>query len=144
MTIIYSYRNTMRNAKPVPDDFNPPPPPVVKAGDARRRLIDISNRWNEEMRRRRETLLTWRNQGEDETYLKYAEWIIQHVEAKHRMPTGAIMSRGRAKPIIAARREAIRLIHTHCRKAGKPLNYSDTGRIMDLDHTSVRSALGLK
>lgn len=62
--------------------------------------------------------------------------IIRFVALKHRIGYWDIIGRDSRRPIVAARREAVHLVRSHCR-----LSTTQIGRLFHRDHTSIINLL---
>jgi hypothetical protein len=68
------------------------------------------------------------------------EAIIRLVALKHGVSYREILGASRTKGIMAARREAVRLVKSHCRDASSV----QIGRLFHKDHSSILNLLGRK
>ncbi len=66
------------------------------------------------------------------------ERIIRLVALKHGYRYYDILGSGRTKPLTAARREAVRLVKSHCRE----MSSVQIGRLFHRDHSSILNLLG--
>lgn len=66
------------------------------------------------------------------------EMIIRIVALKHGLKYHDILGRDRTKPFSDARREAVRLVYTHCGQR----SMHQMGRLFHRDHTSILNLLG--
>lgn len=148
MSIIVSSARTMAGAKRIVVDEGINIAPCRK----RERLIDLSRRWQQEQRAKRERADQMIRHAvrkhrrtrphEPGNNGSHPSRLIAMVAAWHDMTAGDILGGSRNKRNVAARYDAIAAVWLNCRIDGRRYSLPEVGRAFNgMDHTTVLYAL---